>query len=333
MYDISRNFILIYIISFFSGVSCITMLFLICKKEKNKLCFSLKNFSIAFFFLLLVNFVDYYRVYFFSKWEMNVLLMCLSNLSLVVFTYLWIKLVKQVYGDLRMGKWFTTTITFSILYLVTGCIVYLFYMNKEYIIYNMTGKLLAMIPSSIFYITLIGINLYYIFVAIKCKSKGYEKNYFIAISIMVILCNCWLYFSDCALIFYPLGSSIYKIYPFTPLIFFYFVINIWTITYLYKEYLLSELQIDPLDSANNANITTNNTNTNGMYSIDEITEKFHLTNREKELTQLVSLGLSNVEISSLLNISTGTVKRHNQNIFRKLNIKNRFELICLVKKS
>lgn len=304
------------------------MLFLICKKDKNKLCSSLKNFSIAFFFLILVNFADYYRAYFFSRWEMNVFLMCLSNLSLVVFTYLWIKLVKQVYGNQRIGKWFTTTIIFSILYLVTWCIVYLFYMNKEYIIYNMTGKLLAMIPSSTFYFILIGMNLYYIVISIKCKSNRYrhEKNYFIALSIMVIMCNCWGYFSDCALIFYPFGAEICKIYPFSPLILFYFVINIWTITYLYKDYVLSESQIDQRDStyANASNI---------MYTLDEITEKFNLTNREKEMTQLVSLGLSNVEISTLLNISTGTVKRHNQNIFRKLNIKNRFELICLVKKN
>ena len=192
----------------------------------------------------------------------------------------------------------------------------------------MTGKLLAMISSSTFYFILIGMNLYYIVVAIKCKSNTYrhEKSYFIALSIMVIIWNCWGYFSDCALIFYPFGAEICEIYPFSPLILFYFVINIWTIAYLYKDYVLSESQIDQLD-------TTYTNSSNIMYSLDEITEKFNLTNREKEMAQLVSSGLSNVEISTLLNISTGTVKRHNQNIFRKLNIKNRFELICLVKKN
>lgn len=50
-----------------------------------------------------------------------------------------------------------------------------------------------------------------------------------------------------------------------------------------------------------------------------------LTTREEEVLQLISQGKGNKEISSLLHVSTETVKTHVKNIFRKLKIKNRVE--------
>jgi ATP/maltotriose-dependent transcriptional regulator MalT len=48
-----------------------------------------------------------------------------------------------------------------------------------------------------------------------------------------------------------------------------------------------------------------------------------LTEREMEVLHLVGQGLSNREIGDQLYISTGTVKIHLHNIYRKLNVKNR----------
>jgi ATP/maltotriose-dependent transcriptional regulator MalT len=48
-----------------------------------------------------------------------------------------------------------------------------------------------------------------------------------------------------------------------------------------------------------------------------------LTERELEVLHLVGQGLSNREIGDQLYISTGTVKIHLHNIFKKLSVKNR----------
>jgi DNA-binding NarL/FixJ family response regulator len=48
-----------------------------------------------------------------------------------------------------------------------------------------------------------------------------------------------------------------------------------------------------------------------------------LTNREKQVTSLVCLGLSNHEIAHRLVISLPTVKTHVSNILRKSGVKNR----------
>lgn len=52
-----------------------------------------------------------------------------------------------------------------------------------------------------------------------------------------------------------------------------------------------------------------------------------LTKREQEMVQMVSLGLSIVEIADKLNISPHTVANHRSNIMRKLNLRSALEIV------
>lgn len=54
-----------------------------------------------------------------------------------------------------------------------------------------------------------------------------------------------------------------------------------------------------------------------------------LTERERQIMQLVSEGLSNKEIGHWLEISDGTIKVHLHNIYQKLSINNRTTLAAL----
>lgn len=56
-------------------------------------------------------------------------------------------------------------------------------------------------------------------------------------------------------------------------------------------------------------------------------EERELTKREKEVLQLVAEGLTNKEIADQLYISEVTVKIHVSNIFKKLKVKSRSQLI------
>ena len=66
-------------------------------------------------------------------------------------------------------------------------------------------------------------------------------------------------------------------------------------------------------------------------SIDEFCNKYFITNREKEILNLLLKGYTNTKISNELFISISTVKTHIHNIYGRTNAKSRYELIHLIK--
>jgi len=61
-------------------------------------------------------------------------------------------------------------------------------------------------------------------------------------------------------------------------------------------------------------------------------ENSNLSFRENEVMELISKGKTNKQIASALNISENTVKYHVKNIYNKLNIKSRKEVIGAIKR-
>ncbi|MSP41556.1 MAG: response regulator transcription factor [Deltaproteobacteria bacterium] len=63
-----------------------------------------------------------------------------------------------------------------------------------------------------------------------------------------------------------------------------------------------------------------------LRSPDQITrfaEKYDLTDLDLKVLRLVSKGLSNEEISDIVNLARETIKGHLKSLFRKLDVKNR----------
>ena len=58
-----------------------------------------------------------------------------------------------------------------------------------------------------------------------------------------------------------------------------------------------------------------------------------ITGREKQILGLVCEGLTNKEIAHELDRSIHTISNHLKKIFAKLDVKDRFEAIALVKKN
>lgn len=61
--------------------------------------------------------------------------------------------------------------------------------------------------------------------------------------------------------------------------------------------------------------------------------KNSLTRKENTIAKLISKGLNNKQIAKNQNISEKTVKAHLTSIYRKLNLKNRFELMLNANKN
>lgn len=64
--------------------------------------------------------------------------------------------------------------------------------------------------------------------------------------------------------------------------------------------------------------------------LDSIAQSHSLTQREREVLELAYKGMTNPEIADELIISKYTVKRHMHNIFEKLDISTRMELVHLI---
>lgn len=65
---------------------------------------------------------------------------------------------------------------------------------------------------------------------------------------------------------------------------------------------------------------------------ESFTKEYNLTKRESEIIDLIMEGHTNGAIGEKLFISEKTVTNHVYNIYKKLDIHSRFELICLMKK-
>ena len=66
-------------------------------------------------------------------------------------------------------------------------------------------------------------------------------------------------------------------------------------------------------------------------AFEQFCKKYNISIREKEILKLTINGLNNKDIEAKLYISIGTIKNHLYSIYKKLNIKNRAQLINLFK--
>lgn len=61
--------------------------------------------------------------------------------------------------------------------------------------------------------------------------------------------------------------------------------------------------------------------------VKSVEPEFNLSTRESEVLQHLSTGLSYQEISNNLNVSNGTIRKHVENIYRKLQVHNKVEAV------
>lgn len=61
--------------------------------------------------------------------------------------------------------------------------------------------------------------------------------------------------------------------------------------------------------------------------------KYHLSETEIKIIELLEKGLSNKSISIKCDISENTVKFHLKNIYKKLDVHNRLEAVCKINKN
>ena len=108
--------------------------------------------------------------------------------------------------------------------------------------------------------------------------------------------------------------STHQVMVFTPL--FYCLFSLFFTLYVVKRYFAGLKSIATEIAAD---------------SLDRALAGTGISSREKDIIHLMLEGLGNKDIAERLFISLNTVKTHNRNIFRKMDVKTRFELVMKVK--
>lgn len=74
-------------------------------------------------------------------------------------------------------------------------------------------------------------------------------------------------------------------------------------------------------------ILENPVDENRQDNLTSLAGQFDLTNRETEILSLIFEFKTNIEIAEELDLRENTVQKHNQNIFRKMNVSSKWELL------
>ena len=72
------------------------------------------------------------------------------------------------------------------------------------------------------------------------------------------------------------------------------------------------------------------TQNQGEAILDSLCNKYKISKREREIAELILLGNSNKEIEDKLFISLNTVKNHIYNLYQKLGVKSRGQLVHFI---
>jgi DNA-binding CsgD family transcriptional regulator len=64
--------------------------------------------------------------------------------------------------------------------------------------------------------------------------------------------------------------------------------------------------------------------------LEELIERYNISSREQEILRLIAGGKTNREIADQLFIAIPTVKNHIYNLYQKLNVKSRYQLLVLL---
>lgn len=307
---------LFFVIAFFSGVACLSLI--ISSRDALTRAFSidyssLKRFLIIFFCFFGANFIIFYNAFFLLFESIGVIALILFDMLLVSTVYFVIKLNGSMESLIAR-----IYLILGVVYILLWTIVYLVDFSNnlplEYLIW--------LVADNIFYFGTITIIFICAYKTYKETVDIWEKRYLMTLDTIFGIYIFWLYCVDTYRAFaaiYIKGGVVYP-YLMEPLLIIFTVINIYTIVHFFgnlRKVKNSAVTVTVSDDVEETAIADENLQ--------------GLSEREREVIELVKKGMSNPQIAEELSISVYTVKRHMNNIFKKCSVKSRFELMQKLK--
>jgi DNA-binding CsgD family transcriptional regulator len=282
----------------------------------------LNLFYITLFLHIIINFIYFYKAYFISTWQWKIIILCAINTSLIIFVCFGLEVLAEIcYDDSR--KRLPLSLISGFIYVIVFAVVRIYFVDDAE---TFTGLVSA--------IAYIGSNGSFLLIGyVYCwrygrHEKGSSVTAFKAPLKIIINFICMYlfmnFFVDAYFGIAKVKAMVWDINLYHLSILIYLALNVSLIRFFYTKDLFSS------DKQKKEKINFNSENL--QLTFDDIAKQYNLTLREKELLRYVYHGESSPEIAKLLNISANTVKRHLSNIYTKIGINSRIELIHMIKK-
>jgi|GEM_PF-6714691 len=297
------NFLILFQ-TFSTGATVIPILLFTLFKTRDNI---IKYFLLFFFNFTIHVFISIILQFFYKRIDFNliiasIILRIIFSYTLLYTFFIFLNMPFNIHKKLKNK--FESIIIFLIL-------IFMFVFDLLFLKFDYVNKKIEYVDQFIYFGLSITEILFLIIYLYNCingiinlkKILDKEKKIFIRNLLIMALIFVPLIMLD---LMYPKVKYIY----FSP--FLYSIMGIIAVFYIIKIYFIKQ-DVDPVILNEN------------------IIQKYNISNREREIIQLILKGYSNKDICELLYISLNTIKTHNKNIFQKMGIKSRYELIAMLK--
>ena len=309
---INEIILICYLVGIFLGVSGFTVALLARKRQKSELNQAFLLFLAGMLVVCCYDMVIYYCDYVIGVLS-NMKVMRIGNCIISGTMYFWLSLQEQIMKREAL-KLLDGLVKKYLIFYMAMWLLLTFFLSVEHF-YTLKWLLLA--TDVILIISFVASSVGHIIYASAAGNKN--ALYYMVLVTAMLLWNYVSYFWGETSVYW--GNSRFIREPLDLTIIFWLIINAAT---LYSEYTMD---FSPAFGKNPQEPVGQK---DAAARIAEICTQYKLTPREKEFIELIYSGKNNREIAETLFLSESTVKTHIYNIFRKMNVKNRVGVICII---
>ncbi|MCQ4636626.1 helix-turn-helix transcriptional regulator [Anaerovorax odorimutans] len=323
---ISNTIFITYTIMCFLGLQAITLVGIILKHNTSgntRLLKATRNFVVISVILGLFYYITFYRELVLGQFAAGFLLRGLDGSIFYAIGYCWVKLMDAIIAspNPRMDWWRKYTDKVLIGLMILSALIYIFLLDEYYTTSHMWAEAVVIMSEIVLGLTVMVFTLAYVMIGYRDLMDKASRQYIIIITILVNFNNLWnntvvisVFVKEAVV-----NISLSKLYGVTSILLL--IVNLLTMLYIYKKdfspvYFSGEHEKSKILSEEDA--------------LNLVAQTHRLTERERDVMILAYQGLTNPDIAEKLFISKHTVKRHMHNIFEKLDVSTRMELIHLI---
>jgi len=356
----------IYIVAAFIGLSNILFLIFLSKYKNSgnkRLYKATRNFTLSALLLVIMYFFFLFIRFIFGELSNNAVLRVLDILSFLGLKYFWLKIMLAIIVG-TVGRKLHRTIDVMFLIFTALCVInFGFFMDSQYYIADIAVRSYVTVVSILLSTVPLGVNVYIIVKYYHQMVNRIDKIFIIVNSVLIHQNACWNAIMAIGLYSGRILLSTWNTPITDPTSVFLLLINLTIFIFIYRTDFSPLFKLSTVEQTGTGIVTGSGetpwtgektepaplteaagnqfrqggpaeepigAELDDRFIIDVLSLKHALTVREREITLLVYQGYTNPDIAERLFISKNTVRNHIHNIFYKLDISSRMELVHLI---